>query len=82
MGVKSTALKFGEATPVWLGGFSVAMVTALLATGCYGDMGGAYYVSVAAVAALLTNQVRNGRGLLLFVVTVAVLPANQVTVWK
>jgi 4-hydroxybenzoate polyprenyltransferase len=57
LGIKSTAIKFGENTKIWLSGFSAMMVSGLLVTGVQCDQTWPYYVSVGFVAAHLGTQV-------------------------
>jgi 4-hydroxybenzoate polyprenyltransferase len=57
LGMKSTAIKFGEKTKLWLSGFSATMVSGLVATGVHCDQTWPYYVSVGLVAAHLATQV-------------------------
>jgi len=72
IGVKSSALKLGEATRRWLWGFYGAMVLGLVLSGLAGHMGGIYFVGVAAATAHLvwqtwTLEINNGtRCLMLF----------------
>lgn len=57
VGVKSTALRFGDNTKLWLSGFTAAMITGLTASGiaCYQTL--PYYASVGLVAGHLIQQV-------------------------
>jgi 4-hydroxybenzoate polyprenyltransferase len=57
LGIKSTAIKFGENTKLWLSGFSAMMVSGLLATGVQCQQTWPYYMSVGVVAAHLGSQV-------------------------
>jgi len=57
VGVKSTALLFGEDTKKYLTGFSIAMVSGLCLTGYFSDQMLLYYLSVAGVAAHLAWQI-------------------------
>ncbi|KAL5282782.1 COQ2 family protein [Megaselia abdita] len=57
IGVKSTALRFGDKTKVWLSGFTTAMISGLVTTGIVCDQTWPYYSSIAIVAAHLTQQV-------------------------
>lgn len=59
MGVKSTALRFGEQTKPWLSGFSVAMLSGLVAAGINAEQTLPYYTVLSAVALHLTHQVRS-----------------------
>lgn len=57
IGIKSTALKLGEATPRWLAGFGVTMISGLLAVGHNAGQTWPYYLTVALVAGHLTKQI-------------------------
>ncbi|XP_071549276.1 4-hydroxybenzoate polyprenyltransferase, mitochondrial [Panulirus ornatus] len=57
IGVKSTALKFGDATWKWLGSFGIMMISSLLLTGYNAHLAWPYYLAVAAAAARIGNQV-------------------------
>lgn len=57
VGVKSTALRFGENSKLWLSGFTIAMVPGLLMTGVVCDQTWPYYAGVAAVIGHLSHQV-------------------------
>ncbi|XP_022706431.1 4-hydroxybenzoate polyprenyltransferase, mitochondrial-like isoform X1 [Varroa jacobsoni] len=57
VGMKSTALRFGARTPLWLGAFSTSMTTGLIVAGITENMGWPYYAAIAASSALLTKQV-------------------------
>ena len=57
IGVKSTALKFGETTPYWLSGFGSVMVGGLVYVGMLCDQTWPYYVGVTGVAAHIAHQV-------------------------
>ncbi|KAM7155746.1 4-hydroxybenzoate polyprenyltransferase, mitochondrial isoform 2-T2 [Molossus nigricans] len=57
VGVKSTALRFGENTKQWLSGFSVAMLSALSLVGVNTGQTLPYYTALAAVGAHLTHQI-------------------------
>ena len=61
VGVKSTALKFGDDSKYWLSGFATVMVTGLAATGHLCDQTWPYFAGVAFVAAHLSHQVRSSR---------------------
>lgn len=58
IGVKSTALRFGDNTKLWLSGFTAAMLTGLTAAGLACDQTIPYYSSVSLVGAHLIQQVR------------------------
>ena len=57
IGVKSTALKLGDQTKLWLAGFAGLMVSGLTSTGIMCDQTWPYYIGVAAVAAHVSYQV-------------------------
>jgi 4-hydroxybenzoate polyprenyltransferase len=57
IGVKSTALKFGDQTKVWLTGFGTAMVSLLVLTGKMCDQTWPYYSAVSLTAAHIAHQV-------------------------
>lgn len=57
IGVKSTALRFGEQTKLWLSGFSVAMLAGLALAGVNAQQTLPYYAGLSAVAVHLANQV-------------------------
>lgn len=57
VGVKSTALKFGESTPYWLTGFSAAMITGLTVAGTCAHQSWPFYAAVGATATHLLYQI-------------------------
>ncbi|XP_016961206.1 4-hydroxybenzoate polyprenyltransferase, mitochondrial [Drosophila biarmipes] len=57
IGVKSTALRFGENTKAWLSGFTAAMLTGLSAAGWACDQTLPYYAAVGIVGAHLVQQI-------------------------
>ncbi|ESO09218.1 hypothetical protein HELRODRAFT_73737 [Helobdella robusta] len=57
VGVKSTAIKFGESTKYWLAGFGSIVVGGLTTTGILCDQPWLYYLGVAGFAAHLSHQV-------------------------
>uniref|UniRef100_A0A8D0H3I3 4-hydroxybenzoate polyprenyltransferase, mitochondrial n=1 Tax=Sphenodon punctatus TaxID=8508 RepID=A0A8D0H3I3_SPHPU len=57
IGVKSTALRFNEATKQWLTGFSLSMLTGLYVAGINCDQTFPYYTAVSAVGAHLAYQI-------------------------
>lgn len=57
IGVKSTALKFGDQTKVWLTGFGTAMVSLLALSGKMCDQTWPYYTAVSLTAAHIAHQV-------------------------
>lgn len=58
IGIKSTALKFGAATRVWLTGFAITMISSLMITGYNAQLAWPYYLTVMGAAAHIGNQVR------------------------
>ena len=56
--MKSTALRFGDATPQWLAGFGTAMMTSLVTAGVVAGQNWPYYLGLAAVGLHVGNQVR------------------------
>ncbi|XP_035683053.1 4-hydroxybenzoate polyprenyltransferase, mitochondrial-like [Branchiostoma floridae] len=61
IGVKSTALRFGEDTRAWLSGFSAAMVLGLLLSGLMCEQTWPYYAAVGLTGAHLYNQVATAK---------------------
>lgn len=57
IGIKSTAIKFGEKTNLWLSGFGATMISNLLLSGIMNEQTWPYYLSVAFVSTHLTNQI-------------------------
>ncbi|XP_017964850.1 4-hydroxybenzoate polyprenyltransferase, mitochondrial [Drosophila navojoa] len=57
IGVKSTALRFGENTKVWLSCFTAAMLAGLTSAGYACDQTVPYYAAVAVVGAHLVQQI-------------------------
>ncbi|XP_037945083.1 4-hydroxybenzoate polyprenyltransferase, mitochondrial-like [Teleopsis dalmanni] len=57
IGIKSTALKFGENTKLWLSGFTASMLSGLTAAGMACDQTLPYYAAVGIVGAHLTQQI-------------------------
>mmetsp|Transcript_25236 Transcript_25236/g.47702 ORF Transcript_25236/g.47702 Transcript_25236/m.47702 type:complete len:432 (+) Transcript_25236:199-1494(+) len=57
VGIKSTALLFGDNTPLWLSGFTATAVGGLAAAGYAAGIGWPYYAAVAATGAHLCWQV-------------------------
>ncbi|XP_016011740.2 4-hydroxybenzoate polyprenyltransferase, mitochondrial isoform X2 [Rousettus aegyptiacus] len=57
IGVKSTALQFGENTKPWLSGFSVAMLGALSLVGVNSSQTVPYYTALTAVGTHLAHQI-------------------------
>ncbi|CAM6035956.1 unnamed protein product [Sphagnum compactum] len=57
VGVKSTALRFGQETRPWLTGFSTAFISSLVLAGYNAHLGWPFYVGVAGAAGHLAWQV-------------------------
>ncbi|KAK3103236.1 hypothetical protein FSP39_017732 [Pinctada imbricata] len=57
IGVKSTALKFGDDTKKWLSGFGIVMVSGLVSTGVMCDQTWPYYLGVTITASHLAHQI-------------------------
>lgn len=57
VGVKSTALRFGESTSKWLMGFSLITATGFTIAGINADQSWPYYMAVLATNAHLIYQV-------------------------
>lgn len=57
VGIKSTALKFGDRTKVYLTGFSITMLTGLITSGVLTAQTWPYYGAVGLVGVHLANQV-------------------------
>lgn len=57
VGIKSTALRFGDNTKVWLTAFSTAMLTGLLTSGYVCDQTWPYYCTIGLVGAHLAQQI-------------------------
>lgn len=57
LGIKSTALRFGDNTKLWLSSFSAAMITGLLTSGYVCDQTFPYYCTVGVVGAHLAQQI-------------------------
>lgn len=57
LGIKSTAIKFGDDTKLWLSGFGTSMIGGLVLSGLNCSIAWPYYVSVAAVGYHLASQV-------------------------
>eukprot|EP00128_Syssomonas_multiformis_P003979 Colp12_sorted_trinity150504_noHs@16971 len=58
VGVKSTALRFGDNTPLWLSGFSTLTTASLVLSGLAADQTWPFYTSVALGAGHLAWQLR------------------------
>uniref|UniRef100_A0A2M4AQ23 4-hydroxybenzoate polyprenyltransferase, mitochondrial n=1 Tax=Anopheles triannulatus TaxID=58253 RepID=A0A2M4AQ23_9DIPT len=59
IGIKSTALRFGDNTKLWLSGFTGAMLVNLVAAGAACDQTWPYYTSVGLIAAHLAQQIHS-----------------------
>lgn len=57
IGIKSTALKFGDSTARWLTGFGTTMITGLLAVGYSAEQTWPYYLTVALVSGHIARQI-------------------------
>ena len=57
VGVKSTALKFGDATSKWLTGFSLVTITGFTVAGVAAEQSWPYYAAVVLTSAHLIRQV-------------------------
>lgn len=57
VGIKSTALKFGANTKLYLSGFGASMVGGLITSGLIAEQTLPYYISVGLVAGHITHQV-------------------------
>ncbi|KAK2974998.1 hypothetical protein RJ640_012864, partial [Escallonia rubra] len=57
VGVKSTALRFGDSTKEWVSGFGVACISCLALSGFNSDIGWPYYVFLAAASGQLAWQI-------------------------
>ncbi|KAJ9708016.1 hypothetical protein PVL29_000196 [Vitis rotundifolia] len=57
VGVKSTALRFGDSTKEWLSGFGIACISSLALSGFNANLGWPYYVALMAASGHLTWQI-------------------------
>ena len=57
IGIKSTALHFGDNTKIWLTGFSALMSTSLVTSGLVCDQTWPFYASVGVVSAHIAQQI-------------------------
>ena len=57
VGVKSTALKFGDNTKYWLSGFTGTMLSSLIISGIICQQSLPFYISVCAVGSHLAHQI-------------------------
>jgi 4-hydroxybenzoate polyprenyltransferase len=58
VGVKSTALKFGDASKKWIAGFYALAIACFAATGVLAHLSFVYFIALALPALLLANQLR------------------------
>ncbi|KAH0558123.1 4-hydroxybenzoate polyprenyltransferase, mitochondrial [Cotesia glomerata] len=58
LGIKSTALKFGDNTKLYLSGFGASMIGSLLTSGVVSGQTWPYYVAVSVVAGHVVEQIR------------------------
>jgi len=58
IGVKSTALLFGDNTKIWLSGFALTMISGLAVTGLYAEQTWPFYLSVLTTASHLSWQIK------------------------
>ncbi|CAN0840862.1 4-hydroxybenzoate polyprenyltransferase, mitochondrial [Linum grandiflorum] len=58
VGVKSTALRFGDRTKLWIGGFGIACISSLGASGYNADLGWPFYGSLLAASGQLAWQIQ------------------------
>lgn len=57
LGIKSTAIRFGDNTKLWLSGFSTAMIGGLVASGMVCEQTWPYYSAVGVISAHLAHQI-------------------------
>ncbi|GJT90912.1 polyprenyltransferase 1 [Tanacetum coccineum] len=57
VGVKSTALRFGDSTKYWVTGFGISCITSLVLSGFNANLGLPYYVFLAAASGQLAWQI-------------------------
>ena len=57
LGIKSTAIRFGDSTKLWLSGFSTAMISGLITAGMVCEQTWPYYTSLGVISAHLAHQV-------------------------
>ncbi|KAH9626772.1 hypothetical protein KSS87_022086 [Heliosperma pusillum] len=57
VGVKSTALRFGDSTKEWLSGFGLACITGLAVSGFNADLGWPYYICLGGASGQLAWQI-------------------------
>lgn len=57
IGMKSTAIRFGDNTKIWLTGFTTVMMSGLISSGIHCDQTLPYYTAVGLVAAHIARQI-------------------------
>ncbi|KAG5531117.1 hypothetical protein RHGRI_025911 [Rhododendron griersonianum] len=57
VGVKSTALRFGDSTKEWVTGFGIACISSLALSGFHANIGWPFYASLAAASGQLAWQI-------------------------
>ncbi|XP_011883100.1 PREDICTED: 4-hydroxybenzoate polyprenyltransferase, mitochondrial [Vollenhovia emeryi] len=57
LGMKSTAIKFGEDTKFYLSGFGIVMIASLIASGVLATQTWPYYTTVGLIATHISNQI-------------------------
>ncbi|XP_053698218.1 4-hydroxybenzoate polyprenyltransferase, mitochondrial [Sabethes cyaneus] len=57
LGIKSTAIRFGDSTKLWLSGFSTAMIGGLITAGMVCGQTWPYYSSLGIISAHLAHQI-------------------------
>ncbi|XP_071697844.1 4-hydroxybenzoate geranyltransferase 2 [Rutidosis leptorrhynchoides] len=57
VGVKSTALRFGDSTKKWVSGFGIACITSLALSGFYANLGLPFYLFLGGAAGQLAWQI-------------------------
>ncbi|CAI9114707.1 OLC1v1015488C1 [Oldenlandia corymbosa var. corymbosa] len=57
VGVKSTALRFGDSSREWLSGFGLACISSLALSGVNAELGGPFYASLVAASGQLAWQI-------------------------
>ncbi|KAI4469035.1 dolichyl-phosphate-mannose--protein mannosyltransferase [Holotrichia oblita] len=57
LGIKSTALRFGNNTKMWLTGFSTTMISSLILSGVMAQQTWPYYASVGLIATHIASQI-------------------------
>jgi len=58
LGIKSTAIKFGEDTKFYLSGFGIAMIAGLIISGVLTTQTWPYYTAIGLIATHVSNQVK------------------------